>query len=114
MSAQDYFIQADESMIERVLVNLLTNAQLALQKQDSKKIDIQLSEINNRILLSVEDNGSGIDLQIESKIFLPFFTTRQNGSGIGLTLSKGIMEAHNGYLIYRRLEKGSAFEMWFV
>ena len=101
-------------MIERVLVNLLTNAQLALQKQNSKKINIQLSEINNRILLSVEDNGSGIDSQIESKIFLPFFTTRQNGSGIGLTLSKGIMEAHNGYLIYRRLERGSAFEMWFV
>ena len=114
ISAQDYFIQADESMIERVLVNLLTNAQLALQKQDSKKINIQLSEINNRILLSLEDNGSGIDSQIESKIFLPFFTTRQNGSGIGLTLSKGIMEAHSGYLIYRRLERGSAFEMWFV
>ncbi|WP_300675415.1 ATP-binding protein [Soonwooa sp.] len=114
ISAQDYFILADETMIERVLINLLTNAQLALKTQDSKNISIQVSEVNNRILLSVEDNGVGIDPQIESKIFLPFFTTRQNGSGIGLTLSKGIMEAHNGYLIYRRLEKGSAFEMWFV
>ena len=113
-SSKDYFVKADEMMIERVLVNLIINAQLALQTTENKEIFIHLNEVNNRILISIEDNGQGIDPQIENKIFLPFFTTRQNGSGIGLTLSKGIMEAHNGYLIYRRLEQGSAFEMWFV
>lgn len=114
LEIQDFFIQADESMIERMLVNLLTNAHLALQNQEQKHIRIHAFESNNRIVVSVEDSGQGIDPQIESKIFLPFFTTRSNGSGIGLTLSKSIMEAHNGYLIYRRLENGSAFEMWFV
>ncbi len=113
-SSHDYFVEADETMIERVLVNLLTNAQLALHKTENKHINIQLVETNHRILISIEDNGQGIDPQIENKIFLPFFTTRQNGSGIGLTLSKSIMEAHNGYLVYRKLEQGSAFEMWFV
>lgn len=111
---QDFFVQADESMIERVLVNLLTNAQLAVQHQENKHIRLQVFESNNRVVISVEDNGQGIDSQIESKIFLPFFTTRPNGSGIGLTLSKSIMEAHNGYIVYRRLEKGSVFELWFL
>lgn len=62
----------------------------------------------------MEDNSLGIDRQIESKIFLPFLTTRQNGYGIRLTLAKDFMEAHNSYLIYRRLEKGSAFERGLV
>ncbi|MFN3020620.1 ATP-binding protein [Chryseobacterium sp. TY3] len=75
---------------------------------------MQFSEVYDWILLSVEDNGLGIDPQIESKIFLPFLTKRQNGSGIGLTLAKDFMEAHNSYLIYRRLEQGSAFERWFA
>ncbi|MFW2135816.1 ATP-binding protein [Chryseobacterium sp. TY4] len=61
---------------------------------------MQFSEVYDWILLSVEDNGLGIDPQIESKIFLPFLTKRQNGSGIGLTLAKDFMEAHNSYLIY--------------
>ncbi|MDN5479790.1 MAG: hypothetical protein L0G39_22925 [Chryseobacterium sp.] len=47
-------------------------------------------------------------------MFLPFFTTRDGGSGIGLTLSKSIMEAHGGYLIYHSEEEGSSFEMWFL
>ncbi len=114
LDLQDFYIQADESMIERVLVNLLTNAQLALQNQEEKIIRIQVFETNNRVVINVEDNGQGIDPQIESKIFLPFFTTRQNGSGIGLTLSKSIMEAHNGYLTYRRIEGGSVFEVWLM
>ncbi|MNY23184.1 Sensor protein FixL [compost metagenome] len=49
----------------------------------------------------ITDNGKGIEKEIESKIFLPFFTTRKEGAGIGLTLSKNIAEAHGGYLAYR-------------
>ncbi len=113
-TAQDYFVLADGSMMERVFVNLLTNAQLAVQNQQEKCIKVIMFESNNRIVVSIEDNGQGIDPQIESKIFLPFFTTRAHGSGIGLTLAKSIMEAHNGYLIYRKLQQGSAFEVWFT
>jgi signal transduction histidine kinase len=109
------YIKADEKMIERVLVNLITNSILALENlQTQKKISIELQEFNNRIfIIKVEDNGGGIDEKIADKIFLPFFTTRQNGSGIGLTLAKSIMEAHNGYP-YRKTENGSSFEGWLI
>ena len=110
-----FYINADEKMIERVLVNLITNAILALENRlEQKKIYIEILELNNRILIKVEDNGAGIDEKIADKIFLPFFTTRPNGSGIGLTLAKSIMEAHQGYLTYRKTENGSCFEAWMV
>ena len=70
-------------MIERVLVNLITNAILALENRlEQKKIYIEILELNNRILIKVEDNGAGIDEKNADKIFLPFFTTRPNGSGL--------------------------------
>ena len=112
---KDFYINADEKMIERVLVNLITNAILALENRlEQKKIYIEILELNNRILIKVEDNGAGIDEKIADKIFLPFFTTRLNSSGIGLTLAKSIMEAHQGYLTYRKTENGSCFEAWMV
>ncbi|WP_432419555.1 ATP-binding protein [Flavobacterium marginilacus] len=43
-----------------------------------------------RTFIQISDNGKGIEKEIESKIFLPFFTTRKEGAGIGLTLSKNI------------------------
>jgi signal transduction histidine kinase len=105
---------ADEKMLERVLVNLLTNSMNALIRADKKEISIETQYLNNRTVIRIQDSGEGINDKIQDKIFLPFFTTRQNGSGIGLTLAKSIMEAHNGYIVYRNVEGGSVFEAWFV
>lgn len=110
----DIYLNADENMIERVLVNLLSNALYAVENQEKQKIDFRFEEKSGRNIISISDNGIGIDPQIARKIFLPFFTTRDNGSGIGLTLAKSIMEAHNGYLTFRNTEEGCTFEMWFV
>ncbi|WP_326983298.1 ATP-binding protein [Chryseobacterium sp. MYb264] len=111
---EEQFVYADQKMIERCLINLFLNAIYAVNGKEEKIIrtDIQLK--NNRLILSISDNGCGITDEIKDKIFLPFFTTRNSGSGIGLTLSKSIMEAHKGYLNYQNLEEGSCFEMWFV
>ena len=107
-------LNADEKMVERVLVNLLTNSMHALTHSEKKEISIETQYLNNRTVIKIQDSGEGINDKIQDKIFLPFFTTRQNGSGIGLTLAKSIMEAHNGYIVYRNLEGGSVFEAWFV
>ena len=107
-------LNADEKMLERVLVNLLTNSMNALIRADKKEISIETQYLNNRTVIRIQDSGEGINDKIQDKIFLPFFTTRQNGSGIGLTLAKSIMEAHNGYIVYRNVEGGSVFEVWFV
>lgn len=113
-SFENKMIFADQKMIERCLINLYLNAIYAFGDHSEKIIKTEIKTLNKRILLSVEDNGTGIPTEIKDKIFLPFFTTRTSGSGIGLTLSKSIMEAHKGYLNYKPLEEGSRFEMWFL
>ena len=114
LNISDINLNADEKMVERVLVNLLTNSMHALSHSEKKEISIETQYLNNRTVIKIQDSGEGINDKIQDKIFLPFFTTRQNGSGIGLTLAKSIMEAHNGYIVYRNLEGGSVFEAWFV
>jgi two-component system, NtrC family, nitrogen regulation sensor histidine kinase NtrY len=113
-SFENQIISADQKMIERCLINLYLNAIYAVSDTIEKTIRTEIKTSNNRIILSVEDNGTGIQKEIQYKIFLPFFTTRSGGSGIGLTLSKSIIEAHNGYLNYKPLEQGSRFEIWFL
>lgn len=113
-SLENHLISADEKMIERCLINLYLNAIYAVSDNVERTIKTEIKTHNKRIILSVEDNGTGIQKEIQDKIFLPFFTTRSNGSGIGLTLSKSIIEAHKGYLNYKPLEQGSRFEIWFV
>ena len=114
LNISDINLNADEKMVERVLVNLLTNSMHALSHSEKKEISIETQYLNNRTVIKIQDSGEGINDKIQDKIFLPFFTTRQSGSGIGLTLAKSIMEAHNGYIVYRNLEGGSVFEVWFV
>ena len=113
-SLENQIILADEKMIERCLINLYLNAIYAVSDTIERTIKTEIKTQNKRIILSVEDNGVGIQKEIQDKIFLPFFTTRSNGSGIGLTLSKSIIEAHKGYLNYKPLEQGSRFEIWFM
>jgi len=113
-SLENQTILADEKMIERCLINLYLNAIYAVSDNVERTIKTEIKTQSKRIILSVEDNGTGISKEIQDKIFLPFFTTRSNGSGIGLTLSKSIIEAHKGYLNYKPLEQGSRFEIWFL
>lgn len=113
-SLENQTIFADQKMIERCLINLYLNAIYAVVDSSEKIIKTEIKIINKRTILIVEDNGVGVSNEIKDKIFLPFFTTRSSGSGIGLTLSKSIIEAHNGYLNYKPLEQGSRFEIWFL
>lgn len=107
-------LQIDPELIEQVLINLLKNAREALTEASEAKIIMKTSRENEKTLLSVIDNGTGIDLETLDNIFVPFYTTKKEGSGIGLSLSKQIMRAHNGDLIVQsELGKGTAFSMVF-
>ncbi len=102
----NHWLQIDAQQIEQVLINLFTNCIFALKQISKKEITISAEVKEKRIFIQISDNGKGIEKEIESKIFLPFFTTRKEGAGIGLTLSKNITESHGGYLAYRKDENG--------
>jgi len=90
-------IEADPDLIEQVLLNLMTNALEALNETDQPKIQL-IAEMNDNsnMVISVTDNGCGIEPEVLSKVFIPFFTTKPEGSGIGLSLSRQIMRLHGG------------------
>jgi two-component system, NtrC family, nitrogen regulation sensor histidine kinase NtrY len=112
---EDLTISADRNMIEQVIINLFKNAIQAFEDQENKLIELKaaLNE-KSRPVLSVKDNGSGIDPEAMEKIFIPFFTTKKTGSGIGLSLSRQIMRQHQGTLTVKSsVGKGTEFFMRF-
>ncbi|WP_170829967.1 sensor histidine kinase [Williamwhitmania taraxaci] len=92
-------VVADRSMMEQILLNLVSNAIYALEETETPRIWLiaRLDE-NKQPVVIVADNGKGIAEELQDKIFIPFFTTRNDGSGIGLSLSRQMMRLHGGTL----------------
>jgi two-component system, NtrC family, nitrogen regulation sensor histidine kinase NtrY len=113
---EDLTISADKNMIEQVIINLIKNAIQAFEDHQVDKL-IELKAFVNeksRPVISVKDNGTGIDPEAMEKIFIPFFTTKKTGSGIGLSLSRQIMRQHQGTLTVKsNVGKGTEFFMRF-
>jgi len=107
-------IKADPKQIEQVLINLITNSIQALQSTENPEITIKSDKINDEVLISILDNGCGIETDIIDEIFTPFFSTKDAGSGIGLSLSRQIMRMHGASISVRsEKNKGSVFILKF-
>ncbi len=106
---------ADKNMIEQVLINLIKNAIQAFDEQVDKKIEMKAyTSEKGRPIISVFDNGPGIDPEALEKIFIPFFSTKKTGSGIGLSLSRQIMRMHEGRIVVKStLGVGTEFLLRF-
>ena len=113
---EDLYFNIDKEQIDQMLINILQNAIHALDERRGDKFIIINGFINdfNRPTLSIRDNGSGIDEEALTKIFIPFFTTKKQGSGIGLSLSKQIMRKHGGTISVKSLiNEGTEFSLRF-
>jgi two-component system, sensor histidine kinase PhcS len=99
---QDTHVLGDEPAIIGVLINLLSNAAHALQaaKREQPRIAVTVVVREQRLVVSVRDNGTGIAPENLGRVFEPFFTTRDVGAGLGLGLSVsyGIVQRHGGTL----------------
>lgn len=106
---------ADKNMIEQVLINLIKNAIQAFDEQSDKRIELAAyTSEKGRPMISVLDNGPGIDPDALEKIFIPFFSTKKGGSGIGLSLSRQIMRVHEGRITVKStLGEGTEFLLRF-
>ena len=99
----DTHVRGDESAIIGVLINLLSNAALALSaapKEPAPRIEIRARPLDGRLCLTLRDNGSGIAAENLPRVFEPFFTTRDvgQGLGLGLSVSYAIIQRHGGTL----------------
>ncbi len=115
ITPQGLELNVDPEQIEQALINLLKNAEQALEGKPEGKIRLSASlNQRGRVTIEVSDNGPGIKDDILSKIFVPYFTTRPEGSGIGLALTRQIMAYHGGFIRASNNEAGGAsFKMTF-
>lgn len=111
-------IKIDPLQIQQVLLNLLVNAEHAVNEQNiqSRCIEVSSSAITKKgkdcIRICISDNGKGIPKNVINKIFDPFFTTKEvgKGTGLGLSISYGIILEHGGTIYAENIgQKGARF-----
>jgi PAS domain S-box-containing protein len=107
-------VTVDNVQIEQVLLNLIRNSidaliDLPTTSQRQLLIQTRMKSLN-QIEVKVKDNGPGIDETQKEKILTPFFTTKPTGMGMGLSISRSIIEAHEGDLTFNsNPEEGTTF-----
>jgi PAS domain S-box-containing protein len=105
------FTSVEPDQIQQVLIILINNAMQAMSKSpEPRLIKVSSALKKNRIQITVEDNGPGVPVEIESRIFEPFFTTKEVGfgTGLGLSIAHGIMTEHGGHIFYQHASLGGA------
>ncbi len=122
-------VLADATQVEQALLNLCTNAILAIG-QNKGLVTIEISDTlldfplcgrigvppGRYVDLSVQDSGNGMDAATVQRIFEPFFTTRQvgQGTGLGLSVVHGILQSHQGGIdVQSAPGQGSTFHLYF-
>ena len=94
-------VRGDRIQLQQVLVNLITNAIDSMAAKDGARILGVRSELRGgaNVIVSVADTGTGIGSQELERIFNPLFATKSGGMGMGLSISRSIIEAHDGQLL---------------
>ncbi len=107
------FVTIDPVHLKQILWNLVKNAAESIETQG--KINIRLnSPRNNRIYLTIRDNGMGIDPGKAKHIFDPFYTTKPEGTGLGLSIIHRIIETYDGMIDFESIPgKGTLFTIIF-
>lgn len=109
--SEGIIVQADKEQIGQVFVNIIRNAVQAIDNSKKGDIMVILKDDPNKpeVEISISDNGPGIPLDIQSKMFTPNFTTKTNGTGLGLVISKNIVEGSDGRITFQTSKKGTTF-----
>ncbi|MBN2226226.1 MAG: GHKL domain-containing protein [candidate division Zixibacteria bacterium] len=109
-------INMDVDQMSQLLLNLLNNAADAIleAKRENGVISLETSSAGNEIVLSVSDNGVGVNPEIKEKLFKFRLTTKENGHGYGLKACAAIIDAHSGSVdIDSTLGNGTTFRFTF-
>ncbi len=124
-----FFIHADPTRMQQVIMNLAVNARDAMpegghlhirlahvQTEEPRSMSIQDLPPGNWIQIEMADSGNGIPAEIISNIFEPFFTTKRDGKGTGLGLAQvyGIVQQHEGFIdVATEIGQGTTFSLYF-
>jgi C4-dicarboxylate-specific signal transduction histidine kinase len=91
-------VRGDEQKLQQVLLNLLVNAESAMEGMRVRHLSLVTQRKQNMVQIVISDTGHGMPPSVSQRVFEPFFTTKPpgEGTGLGLSVSYGIIQAHGG------------------
>jgi PAS domain S-box-containing protein len=107
-------VRADRVQLQQVLLNLITNAidSMASVTDRPHTLSVRSENLEDYILISVQDSGTGINPEHTERLFDAFFTTKSNGIGLGLSICRSIVESHGGRMsVFPAHPHGSVFQV---
>jgi signal transduction histidine kinase len=85
--------------IQQVIINLFRNAFEAMAEQETRQVTLSTRALDDDMIeITIADNGPGIPEDIAGRLFEPFVSSKHDGMGLGLSISRSIIEAHDGKL----------------
>ena len=126
LHGEELFVLVDSSQIEQIMMNLATNARDAMPEGGVLSISTEAVDLSSQLagndlppgqyaVLTVSDNGTGMDEETRAKIFEPFFTTKEvgKGTGLGLAMAYGTVMQHNGLIVVESEPgQGTSFKVY--
>jgi two-component system sensor histidine kinase FlrB len=109
MTHQDLEVAGNRAAIKGALLNLVDNAWQACGSAGRVELGAEL--IENRVCLTVSDNGPGISADVRNHLFEPFYTTRPQGTGLGLAVVRAVAEAHAADVMVDSSSTGTTFAL---
>jgi signal transduction histidine kinase len=106
------WLKGNSNQLQQVLMNLLLNAQQAMENKGTITVSTHYSPETQKVLVMISDTGPGMTEEVKSRIFEPFFTTKGvgKGTGLGLSVSIGIIKDHGGTIeVDSTIGKGTTF-----
>jgi two-component system sensor histidine kinase PilS (NtrC family) len=104
----------DFDKLKQALLNIIINAYQAMEKTQFPKIMIHTKDVDNQVVVTIADNGEGIDQKNLRHIFEPFHTTKPKGTGLGLAITHKIMESHEARIfVESERGRGTKFTLEF-
>ncbi len=115
LDGEPIFIKGNTNQIQQVMLNLMLNAQHAMESKGTLSVSTHCDERNQRVMITISDTGCGMSPEVQSRIFEPFYTTKGvgKGTGLGLSVSLGIIKDHQGSIeVDSQIGVGSTFTVF--
>jgi PAS domain S-box-containing protein len=107
-------LAGDDQKLQQVILNLIVNAEYAMRRSSVKRLVVRTAREGEAVVTEISDTGTGMSEDTLQRVFEPFFTTKPpgEGTGLGLSVSYGIVEAHNGTItVDSALGRGTTFRI---
>ena len=109
---KEIIAKLDRTQLIRIITNLVKNAIQAISHIENPKVEIELGDNKNDVIITVTDNGHGVTEENKARVFEPKFTTKTSGMGLGLPMIKNIIETYHGSINFISTEeKGTIFKV---